>query len=379
MHDSPQRFQSLGIDVYFGKPIFTNKETLSVTTIDGENLFTASRFVITTGSRAAIPDVQGLSEIPYLTNHNIFSLDELPTRIVILGAGPIGIELGQAMQRLGSAVTVLNVGNQILFREDAQVTAQLESQLNEEGMQIVHEAKTTLVTSTEVTVTTPTKTLKIPFDKLLVAAGRKPNVEGLGLEAAGVAYSTKGITVNKYLQTTNKRIYAVGDIVGPYQFTHMAEYQAGVVVWNISVPWRKAVDYRVVPWVTYTDPELARAGISEAEAIAERIPHKVFTVNSSAIDRAVTDGYKHGTIRLILSPKGKILGACALLPNAGEVLQEYVLAMQANVSIRTLGGTVHPYPTVAQANRRVANQYLSAKFLTPRTKQIVQFLARFRR
>jgi pyruvate/2-oxoglutarate dehydrogenase complex dihydrolipoamide dehydrogenase (E3) component len=377
-HDDPERFRRYGCEVLFGKAQFTGPATLRFE----ERLLTAKHFVIATGSSPFIPDIDGLEQTGYQTNETIFSLQHLPERLVVIGGGPIGVELAQSYARLGSNVTVIQRGPLILPHEEPEASRLLQHALQEEGITIVTNA-----TLQSVGCNGPQKHLSclvagseklIVCDEILLAVGRRPNVDDLGLEVAGVDYSNRGITVDKRLRTTNKRIYACGDVVGPYQFTHMAEYQAGIIIANIAFRMPKKVDYRVVPWVTYSDP--ARVGFSEAQAKQQGLRFKVLHFDFKDIDRAITEHETTGLFKLIVakgprwSGGGRILGATILGPHAGELLHETVLAMKAGLRIDAISGAIHAYPTLSQVHKRVVNTYYGEQLFSAKTRALVKWL-----
>jgi len=376
-HDDPERFRGYGCKVLFGAPRFLDPHTIE---IDGAVL-RARRFVIATGSRPAVPPIEGLAEAGYLTNLDVFSLARLPERLVVLGAGPIGIELAQALARLGSRVTIVETAEAILPREDPEVTALLRARLEAEGIAIHTATRAQRVRASaagkivECRRMDDGRTMTLEADAILVAAGRRPNVEGLGLEAAGVAYSERGIDVDRRLRTSAKHIYACGDVCGPYPFTHMAEYQAGIVIANAVFRFPKQADYRVVPWVTFTDPELARVGLTESEAVARGLAPTVLRLPFRDVDRALAESETDGLVKLVVH-KGRILGASILGPHAGELLPEIVLAMKLGAKIGSISGAIHAYPTLAQALRRAVNSYYGPKLFSPATRRLVKWMQR---
>ncbi len=372
-HDDPERFRSYGINVRFGEAHFLDPHTVEV---DGETL-TARRFVIATGSRPAVPPIPGLDQVPFWTNETVFNQRELPSRLGVIGGGPIGLEMAQAFQRLGSQVTVLEAAPRVLAREDPELTELLEARLRQEGLDLRTGASVTAARATDdgfaLDLGDGADAETLGFDAILVAAGRRANVEALNLDAAGVATSNGLIEVDRRMRTSQKHIFACGDCAGPYPFTHVAEYQAGVVIANTVFRLPKRVDYRVIPWVTYTAPELAQVGLTEAMAEEEGIQAKVLRFRFSDVDRALTDGDTDGMMKLIVR-RGRILGASILGPHAGELIHEIVLAMQARVKLSSLSGAVHAYPTLAQIHRRTANTLYSKTLYSDRTRRLVRWL-----
>ena len=352
-HDSPERFESLGVEVIFGEGQFKDQKTF---TVNGRDL-KARAFVVSTGSRPQVPPIEGIEEAGFLTNEQIFSLKERPQSLAVIGAGPIGCELGQAMHRLGSQVTIVSSRDHILPKEDPEAALVVEKQLEADGVNILRGKR-----ATKVEVINGKKHLwvgeeKFVVDEILVSSGRVPNVHSLNLEAAGVEYTEKGIVVNPKLQTTNKRIYGCGDVIGGYQFTHVAGYEAAVVVQNaLFFPSAKA-DYRVIPWATFTEPELARVGLSEKQA-RDRYGDKIEVLKQdfAEVDRAQAEGATEGFAKIITTSKGEILGAHLVGASAGELIHEIILAMKNKLPVSALTGIIHIYPTLSEVNSKAALQ-----------------------
>lgn len=375
-HDDPERFRSYGCEVLFGPGRFVGPREVEV---NGE-ILKARRIVIATGSSPFIPTIEGLEEAGYLTNEQLFSLEQRPGHLAILGGGPIGIEMAQAFCRLGSRITLLLRGDTIMQNDEPEHAAQLKSVLMEEGVEFLNNSELHRVARREdgdlaLSLTVAGEVQELRVDELLIATGRKPNIEGLNLEAAGVEAEHKGIVVDDRLRTTNPRIYACGDVCGPYQFTHMAEYQAGIVISNALFRFPRRVDYRVFPWVTYTEPELAGAGLSEQRAKEQGLEIEVLRFPFKDIDRAVAEGATVGGTKFVVH-KGKIVGASILGPRAGELLHEIVLAMKSGSSLTSISSMIHAYPTLSQVHRRTVNTQLSGKLFSPLSRQIVQWLNR---
>ena len=349
-HDSPERFESLGVEVIFGSGEFIDRQTFKV---NGRSL-KARAFVISTGSRAAIPPISGLKEAGYLTNEEVFSITQLPKSMAVIGGGPIGCELGQAFSRLGSQVTIIASGKRLLPKEDPEAVAVVHKQFESEGIRVLLQTKVERVEIADSKKYVWAAAEKIAVNEILVAAGRQPNVESLNLDAAGVKLGKLGIEVNSKLQTTNPRIYACGDVIGGYQFTHVAGYQANIVLKNaLFLPVLKA-DYRVIPWATFTDPELARVGLTEQEA-RERYGDDIYVVKQGfdEVDRAQAEAATEGFAKIITRRNGQILGAHLVGPSAGELIHEIILAMSHKLKISALGG-IHIYPTLAEVNSKAA-------------------------
>jgi dihydrolipoamide dehydrogenase len=357
-HHPPEVFEKRGIRVLFGEPHFVDNKTID---LDGKHII-SKRFIVSTGSHPMVPPIEGLKDIDYLTNENVFDLEVLPKSLAILGGGPIGVELSQAFVRLGVEVSIIEMFNRILYREDEEVAKVLTDTLVEEGVKI-YVGKKAIRFSKEagsviITVEDKNKNQSvIKAERLLVAVGRVSNIEGLELEKAKVKYSSKGIKIDNTLRTTAKNIYACGDVVGPYQFSHMAEYQAVIAVGNALFPFKRKVDYNVVPWCTFTDPELAHVGLTEQEARAKYRGIKVYRSNYRENDRAVTDLEEKGFAKVICDKKGYILGAHIVGADAGELIHEYLLAKTKKIKIGDISSTIHIYPTLSQIVKRTADQF----------------------
>lgn len=370
-NDSPERFRGLGVDVILGDGQFTGPDVFEVA---GRRL-TARHFVIATGSRPSVPPIPGLADVPFLTNETVFALRENVPHLLIVGGGPIGTEMAQAFRRLGSAVTVADTGAGILPREDRDLADVVHKTLMHEGVRyhlgVTIESFAGHRGDLRMTLREHAGTARtLTGTHLLVAAGRRANVEQLGLEAAGVQVDN-GRIVNTNLATTNPRISVIGDAAGGYQFTHVAEHHAGVVLRRaiFRMGWMKPST--VVPWCTYTDPELARVGLSETEAMAQGIAHKVYRFPLEDIDRARAEGETEGFAKVVTDPRGKLLGAGIVAPHAGELIAEYALAITRGLKAADVSGTIHAYPTFAMVNRRAADQRLK-EGLTPTSKRWIK-------
>lgn len=389
-HDNPERFREMGVNVIFGEGHFESPTTFVVRDTENNQTLTlkSKKFVITTGSRPTAPHIPGIDSINYLDSENVWELDQLPERLLVIGAGPIGVELGQAFHRLGAKVMILQRSDRILTKEDPEVSEQMLNYLQEDGVEIllntnpvqIDRIKGSLskelnpdiaVWETQNTETPEEYRIQLKaadtgneremvVDRILIAAGRKPNIEGLELEKIGVKVGKRGIEVNNKLQTTVKSIYAAGDVVGHYLFTHVAAFQARQIVRNIFFPGSGAIDYSVVPWTTFCDPEVARCGLTEAEAREKHGAIDVFRVDLHDVDRAIAEGDTKGFIKVIATPwTGKLLGVHLVGPSAGEVIHEFVLAMNANIPLRKLAGIIHVYPTFSSIVWRVAGKWLA--------------------
>jgi pyruvate/2-oxoglutarate dehydrogenase complex dihydrolipoamide dehydrogenase (E3) component len=378
-HDSAQHAASFGVDVFFGQARFLGPDAVEV---DGQRLSFA-RAVIATGGRPASLLVPGLAEVGVLTNETVFSLTELPRRLVVIGGGPIGCELSQAFRRFGSEVTLLSLDGQLLPREDADAAAILERRLAAEGVRLRLGAKILRAAwnagERVVVFERRGRIEEAAGDAILVAVGRRPNVEGLGLERAGVAHDAAGVQVDERLRTTNRRIYAAGDVCPSYKFTHAADAMARIVVQNALFFGQKKASALVIPWTTYTDPEIAHVGLYERQAREQCIDVATFTVPLGEVDRAVLDGDTEGFARVHAERRsGKILGATLVSRHAGEMIGEMSLAITAGLTLGDVARTVHPYPTQAEAWKRLGDLW-SLTRLTPRLRRLSARLLALRR
>ena len=376
VNDSAQRFRGLGVDVFLGAGKFTSGETLEV---NGKVLRFA-RAVIATGGRAARLPVPGLAEAGYFTNENIFNLTELPRRLAVIGAGPIGCELAQAFARFGSEVTVLDVLPKVLPREEPAAAAIVEAALRRDGAQLRLGVKLDRVEREgEDKVLRLDGGAAVRCDAILLAAGRAPNVEGLGLEAAGVRYDKKGVAVDDRLRTSNPRVYAAGDVCSPYQFTHAADAMARLVIRNALFLGRRRVSSLVIPWCTYTDPEVAHVGLYEHEAAAKGAAVDTFTQELRHVDRAILDGETDGFVKVVVRRgSDRLLGATIVARHAGEMISEATLVITAGLGLRRLADTIHPYPTQTEALRKVGDAYNRTR-LTPAVKWLFEKWLAWRR
>jgi pyruvate/2-oxoglutarate dehydrogenase complex dihydrolipoamide dehydrogenase (E3) component len=378
-HDSARRFRDLGIDVFVGAARFVGPDTVEV---DGRRL-RFSRAVIATGARPAAPPIPGLAEAGFLTNETVFGLTSLPRRLVVIGAGPIGCELGQAFARFGSRVAIVSLDPRLLPREDPDAAALLEQRFAQDGIDLYLGAAITAVQRVErgkaVVFDRGRGPEAVEADEILVAVGRAPNVEALDLEAAGIAATRDGITVDDRLQTTNPRVYAAGDVCSRFKFTHAADAMARVAIQNALFFGRRRASALVIPWCTYTDPEIAHVGLYEAEARAAGFDVRTFEVDLAEVDRAVVDDDGPGFARLhVEGRRGRILGATLVAPHAGDLIGEVSLAMTAGLGAAALSGTIHPYPTRAEILRKLGDQYRRSR-LTPGLRRWLERYFRWRR
>lgn len=365
--DAPPIFERLGVEVIPARAKFTDRHRLELETAEGSRSRISARYVvIATGSEPAVPPIEGLADVPYLTNETIFSLAELPRRLVVAGAGPIGLEMAQAFRRFGSEVTVIDMMDTVLPADDRELTAQLRESLAAEGLRFVLEATLKKVErnsgGVRVTAETASGPTAAEGDALLLSLGRKPNVRSLNLEAAGVAFDRAGVRVDKHCRTSAGNIFACGDVAGRFQFTHMAEHMAKVAVSNALLHLPLSVDWKHVTWCTYTDPELAHVGATEEELRERRTRYEVYRFPFSKLDRAVTDNQTTGLVKLLAASfSGKIYGASILGAHAGEMIGELALAVRNGVALRRIADTIHPYPTYVLGNRRAADLWYIRK------------------
>jgi pyruvate/2-oxoglutarate dehydrogenase complex dihydrolipoamide dehydrogenase (E3) component len=376
-HDSPERFCDLGAKVVFGKASFIDDHSVN---LDGQNL-SAGSWIIATGSNPALPPVEGLASTPYLTNETIFSQKKLPANLIVLGGGPIGLELAQAMGRLGSQVTIVEFMDQILGPEDPDIADILQQQLKDEGVTIYTATKAVkaqynessfYLTIAEEGGKGQSRILKA--EALLVAAGRKPNIDGLGLEATGVKFTPRGITTDSRMKTNIKHIYACGDVNGLFPFTHVAGYEAGIALTNAVLRLPRKADYAKIGWCTYTDPEIASIGYNEKRAKKEGFEYHIWEEHYAENDRAQAEGITKGKIKLLVSPAGKLLGCQIIGAKAGELIHEWVIAVNGGVKLSTIAASVHIYPTISEISKRVAGKIFAEKIFSARTKNILKFI-----
>lgn len=363
-HDSVERFCRLGVDVRFGAPRFVDEHQID---LDGKRL-SARSWVIATGSSAIPPQGAALTDLSYLTNKEIFSLDRLPASLVILGAGPIAVEMAQAFCRLGSQVTVIQRSGQILSKEDQDMADAVMGTMAAEGVRFLLNAGVTGVqkkeNGQELVVAVGSGVERIRADVVLAALGRRPNIEGLGLTEIGVAHTGAGIEVDSRMRTSQPHIYAPGDVNGRFQFTHAAGHEGGVVVANVVFRLPRKVNSRWMPWCTYCDPELASIGMNEKRAKEAGIASSVWTEEFAVNDRAITQGEGRGKLKLLLDEDENPLGVQILGPCAGEILGEWVAALNSGMKLSALAGAIHPYPSLSEINKRVAGSYLSPKIFS---------------
>jgi len=373
-HDSVGRFEGLGVTVLRAAARFTGPRQLEA----GDAEVRARRFVIATGSRPLVPPIPGLETVPYLTNETVFDLEERPGRLIIVGGGPIGMEMAQAHRRLGSEVEVVEALT-VLNKDDPEPVEVVRARVLGEGVRLHEGAKVTGVApasggGVRVALEGDGAPPAIEGSHLLLAIGRAANVADLGLEAAGVAYSRRGVDVDSRLRTTNKRIFAIGDVAGGYQFTHVAGYHAGIVIRNALFRLPAKADHTAVPWVTYTDPELAHVGLSEAAARAAGHAPTVLRAPFAENDRARTERREEGFVKVVLGKRGRVLGASIVGAHAGELILPWVFAVGGRLSIKDMASVVAPYPTLSEASKRAAGSFYAPSLFSPRTRWIVRLL-----
>ncbi len=379
--DSPERFRKLGVEVILGEVArFEGPREISA---NGRRL-RARSVILATGSHAGVPPVDGLEDVGYVDNVSVLELERLPRSMVIVGAGPIGTEYAQMFARLGSRVELICSKDTPLPIEEPEVSEALDDFLTTDGVSLHcgYRAEEARLEDGEKVVVARNEggdSVELRGEEILVAAGRAPTVDGLGLENVGIEVGKQGLKVDEHLETTAENVYAAGDITGVLRFTHAAEYQARIALQNALFPVKRKADYRFVPWTTFTDPEVARVGLTEEEARKEHGRVKTFRYDLPDLDRAITDGETNGFVKIVTGGGGRILGGHIIGPEAGNYIGEVVLAMRKNVPIGELSQTVHVYPTLAQANQRAADNYYREKFFTERNRKLLSAFFRVRR
>ena len=368
-NDSAQRFRDLGVDVYFGDARFINSDTIEV---EGTRL-NFKRAVIATGARAAAPPIPGLDSVEYLTNETLFSLTELPRRLGVIGAGPVGCEMAQSFAQFGAEVFLVESERGILPREDRDAAEIVQRRMMRDGVRRLGSGGNLVIRSNggiRLAVESPGAGYDESVDQLLVAVGRTPNIENLNLESVGVAYQTKGVTVNERMQTTNPMIYAAGDVCSSYQFTHAADFMARIVIQNALFKGRKKSTSLVIPWCTYTSPEIAHVGLYEHEAKEKNIAVDTYVQKFHDVDRAILDGEDEGFVKVhVKKGTDQILGATIVASHAGDMISEISLAMTHGLGLGRIGNTIHPYPTQSEAIRKLGDQFSRTR-LTPFVKTL---------
>ena len=378
-HDSKERFCKLGAQVEFGQPVFGDEHTIHL----NGTTYSAKNWVIATGSSPIAPPIKGLDKTPYITNKEIFYLDTLPKSMIVLGGGPIGIEMSQAFCRLGTKVSVIDMAPQILVREDPEMADTVKDILENEGVEFY------LNSSIEETADFGSKkevriksgdgsSIVLRTETILVALGRGANTNGLGLENIGVQFDRQGVKVDSRLRTNLKHIYAAGDIIGGFQFTHAAGYEGGIVVSNAIFHLPRKADYTFMPWCTYTDPPLASIGMNEKSAQAVGIKYNVWTEDFKDNDRSLAEGETFGRIKMILNEKNKPIGIQVLGPRAEELLNEWVAVLNGKIKLATIAAAVHPYPSIGEINKKVVGNYFSPKIFSEKVQKGLKLFFRLK-
>jgi pyruvate/2-oxoglutarate dehydrogenase complex dihydrolipoamide dehydrogenase (E3) component len=378
-YDSPQRFCDLGVRVDFGIPVFTDEHSIL---LEGKTV-SAKSWIIATGSSPSIPNIEGLAETPFMTNRDIFYLDALPPSLIMIGGGPVSIEMAQAFRRLGSQVTVVQLAGQILEQEDRDMADEVMNALAADGVRFCLNASVVRVGNNsglrEVTIMTKDGVEQaLRAEALFVAVGRVANLEDLGLGQIGISYDRKGLKLDTRLRTTCRNIYGAGDVTGSYLFTHAAGYEGGIALSNAILRLPRKVDYRYLPWCTYTDPELAGIGMNETRARQAGIAYSVLSESFQGNDRALADRVPEGRIKLLLDNHGKPIGVQILGAHAGELMAEWTAYFSGGMKLYSLAGAVHPYPTLAEISKRVAGNALSEKIFSDRVKKTLRFFFNLR-
>lgn len=375
-HDSVERFRGLGVNVIEDAAVFIARDRVEA----GGNIIQARRFVIATGSSAAIPPIEGLDKVSYLTNETIFDLNERPNHLIVIGAGPIGIELAQAYCRLGVKVSVIEAFK-ALSKDDPEVADIVLDQIRDDGVNLYEDTPVVQINKTvsgvEVTIQQDGNKTTLEGSHLLIAAGRAPNVDNLGLNEAGIDFDKRGIKVNKGLKTSNRRVYAIGDVIGGLQFTHVAGYHASLVVRNILSRMPIRENRTIIPWATYTDPELAHVGLTEAQAREQNLTIRILRWPFHENDRAQAERTTKGLVKVIADKKGRILGCTMAGPQAGELIALWALAISKKLTVRDLTGFVAAYPTFSETAKRVAVEFYKPSLTNPWLRRMISFLKWF--
>ncbi len=369
-HDSVKRFSDLGIDVFLGQASFVDSQHIQV----GDQKLRFKKAVICSGARASAPPIPGLNDVPYLTNETLFSLTELPKRFGVIGAGPIGCEMAQTFARFGSKVYMVGSSHGVLPKEDREAGGIVAEALRKDGVTILSDGKDLQVSQAadgiHLKVDSVEHGYDVVVDQILVAVGRAPNIEGMNLETVGVEYSKKGVKINDTFQTTNPQIYAAGDICSPYQFTHAADFMARAVIRNALFKGKAKHSQLVIPWCTYTSPEVAQVGITTEQADKEGIAIDTFTLPLSGVDRAILEGETDGFARVhVKKGSDKILGATIVASHAGDMIGTFSMAMTQNIGLGAVANVIHPYPTQGEVVRKLGDLYNRTK-LTPMVKKL---------
>lgn len=375
-HDSVERFTKLGVRVINAKASFVDKKTIRA----GDIVIQANRFIIATGSSPTIPPITGLRDVPYLTNETIFSLERKPEHLIVIGAGPIGCEIAQSFCYLGTKVTMVEVAN-MMPRDEPELVHLLRAKLLRDGINIHEQTQIKELKWIDDKVTAILEKeggeFSIEGSHLLLATGRSPNIADLKLDNANIKHTERSITVNASLRTSNRKVYAIGDAIGQYQFTHIASYQAGIVIKNMLFKIPAKVDYRAIPWVTYTSPELAHTGLLAKDALKHYPDSKVIECPLDTIDRAHADNELTGKIKVTALPNGRILGASILAPCAGELIVPWTMLIQQEKTLRDLTEIIIAYPTYSELSKKVASEFYKNQLYSSKAKWLVKLLTVF--
>ena len=378
-HDSVERFTDLGVTVIQAEARFASAHKVIAETTTGTTEICARYFVIATGSHPWAPPIEGLTDVPVYTNETIFELQDKPDHLLVIGGGPIGIEMAQAHRRLGCKVTVVEAFS-IMGRDDAELVSRLKKRLEDEQITLIENTQITSVSKLNGKICIDLADgHSVKGSHLLVAVGRRPNIESLHLDAGQIAYTAKGITTDERLRTSQKHIFAIGDVAGRHQFTHVAGYHAGIVIRNMLFRLPAKLNHDAIPWVTYTDPELGHVGLSWAEAVDRYTEAGLRRVDWELAenDRARAERRTEGMIRVITTKKGRIVGASILAPHAGEMIHVWALAITKKMNISAMAGTIAPYPSWSEASKRAAGAYFTDSLFSTRTRNVVKFLLKF--
>ena len=376
-HDSVERFEGLGVTVLQDRARFRSGDEVEA----GTKVVKARRIAVATGSSAFVPPIPGLKEVSYHTNETIFDNQVAPSHLIVIGGGPIGSELAQAHRRLGAEVTIVDMGP-ILPKDDPEMAALVRAQIEADGVQLKENVKVERVETAGNGIAVIVETAdggaeRIEGSDILVATGRAVNVEGLNLEAAGVEYDRRGIKVDARLRSTNRKIYALGDVAGGYQFTHVAGYHAGIVIQNALFRLPAKVNYKALPWVTFTDPELAHVGLTETDAEKKGLLSTVLRWPYAENDRAQAERQTEGKIKVVVGKRGKVLGATIVGAHAGELIYPWVMAISQGIKVKAMASMIAPYPTLSEVSKRAAGSYFTPTLFSDRTRWIVRFLSKF--
>lgn len=375
-HDSVERFEGLGVKVIQEHGRFIGRNRVQA----GDTVIEAKRFVISTGSRAGVPPIPGIETVPYLTNETVFDLEAAPEHLIVVGGGPIGSELAQAHRRLGCRVTILEMFK-ILGKDDPELTEVVTNRMRGEGISMREGIKVLGIEPSGAGIAVRIEENgveeRIEGSHLLVSAGRIPNLDGLDLEKAGIEYDKRGVKVDARLRTTNRKVFAIGDAAGGFQFTHVAGYHAGIVIRNALFRLPAKVDYTALPWVTYTDPELAHIGLTEAQAREKFGDIRVLRHGYAENDRAQAEAETDGFVKVITTAKGVVVGASIVGAHAGELIQCWLLPIGKKMKVGQIAGLIIPYPTLGEINKRAAGSFFTPTLFSDRTRKVVRFLLRF--